>query len=234
MSTVERRFLAAQVRSVANSQQPNSPGTIIGYAAVYDSLSEDLGGFRERLNPGCFDKCLASNPNVFALVNHDPNLVLGRTRSGTLQLFGDRMGLRMECVLPNTSTGRDLYESIQRGDLSQMSFAFRALDDSWDDEDDPEDDDDIDPALRGRGRKKITVRTIRQADVQDVSVVAMPAYEATSVSIAKIPIHNSLRSLARDAAQLFPMGVPVEVRQHVRNVPTRNTNREFIHRILGL
>jgi len=82
--------------------------TVSGYAATYNTLSKDLGGFRERIAPEAFRRILATNPDVVCLFNHDMNSVLGRTSAGTLRLSEDRKGLAFECDLPNTTVGRDL------------------------------------------------------------------------------------------------------------------------------
>lgn len=83
------------------------PG-IRGYAAVFNQLSEDLGGFRERVLPGAFKDCLAASPDVRCLFNHDPNAVLGRTKAGTLRLAEDNKGLHFDCDLPDTRTAAEL------------------------------------------------------------------------------------------------------------------------------
>lgn len=124
---IERSFTSVQVRAnkpEKRSGQP-SPGELTGYASVYNSLSENLGGFRERVASTAFTKSLRDGADVRALVNHDASSIVGRTTNRTLRLSSDAKGLRMECTLPDTSCGRDLYASVLRGDLSQMSFAFQ-------------------------------------------------------------------------------------------------------------
>jgi HK97 family phage prohead protease len=107
---------------------------LTGYAATFNELSEDLGGYRERIAPEAFDEVLATNPDVRLLVNHNPDNVLARTKSGTLRLAGDERGLAFEADLPNTTYARDLRESIKRGDLDGMSFRFKVAPDgeTWD------------------------------------------------------------------------------------------------------
>ena len=99
-----------------------------GYAAVYNSESEDLGGFVEVIRPGAFKRSLNGNPDVVALVHHRPELVLGRTSAGTLRLLEDARGLQFEIDLPDTTAGRDIMVSVERGDVRGASFAFSVPD----------------------------------------------------------------------------------------------------------
>lgn len=139
---------------------------ITGYAAVFDSLSGNLGGFREKIDRGAFEKALPIS-DVRALINHDSNYVLGRAKAGTLRMIEDDRGLKIEIDPPATQAANDLLISINRGDIDQMSFAFRASKDSWEEDRD--------------GR---VIRTIHEFDeLYDVSVVTYPAYEETSVAL---------------------------------------------------
>jgi len=143
--------------------------TIIGgYASVFNSLSEDLGGFNEIISPGTFDRALKEKQDVRALVNHDPNLILGRTKSGTLTLSEDGVGLHFEVMLPKTSYADDLVVSMQRGDISQCSFGFKVRDggDTW----------------KTTDTQKV-LRVISDVDLYDVSVVTTPAYQAATAQI---------------------------------------------------
>jgi HK97 family phage prohead protease len=164
---METRAIKVEVR--ASSDDPNR---IEGYAAVFNSLSEDLGGFRERLMPGCFKRALDDNDmDVLCDVDHDPTRLLGRTMSKTCRVMQDENGLRFVCDMPPTQLGRDMMALIARGDYSQCSFTF-GIDP---DEDGAEDWDDAEGFVR---------RTIRSiAYLGDVSPVLQPAYKATSVSV---------------------------------------------------
>src|SRR5262245_55045724 len=143
---------------------------IVGYAAVFDSLSENLGGFRERIRPGAFRRALAEGQDVRALIDHDPSLILGRTRSGTLELRETARGLLATIDPPNTSRARDLVESMRRGDVDQMSFGFRTVTDDWHTEDGE------------------AVRELIDVDLFDVSVVTFPAYPATDVAVRSLAL----------------------------------------------
>lgn len=198
MSTLERRFIStAQVRAIAPTQFSSSPGTLVGYAAKYLTLSSNLGGFVERIAPGCFDRALREGDDVRCLINHDPSLLVGRTKNGSLRLRSDAVGLHNTCDVADTSFGRDLVENVRTGNMTDQSFGFTCDDESWSDEPDPDD-----PTAR------INVRTLRSVRLMDTSYVTYPAYPHTSVA-PNAPV----RSLSFD--QLFPDGVPVEIRSRV-------------------
>jgi len=148
--------------------------TLRGHAAVFNSLSEDLGGFKELIQPGAFRAALRSNPDVRLLFNHDPNYVMARTASGTLELREDIQGLHVWARVPPLAWISDLRASMQRGDIDQMSFAFTIGDegDDW--------------AVADDGT---VVRTIRADGVNglfDVSVVTYPAYRATDANMRSV------------------------------------------------
>lgn len=175
------------------AKKGDTPG-ISGHAAVFNQLSEDLGGWRERIMPGAFAENLAQNPDVRALFNHDPNQVLGRTKSKTLRLKEDDQGLHFENDMPDTQVARDLQTSIDRGDIDQCSFGFSVNKQKWTEEPDTRD---------ASGRAKVIVREVHSANLFDVSPVTYPAYTGTDVDN---------RSVLRE---LFPEGIPEEVRAHV-------------------
>jgi len=158
----EIRFLAnAEIRAKADGSK-----VITGYAAMFNSLSDDLGGFVEVIRPGAFTKSLANGADVRCLFNHDANFILGRTSSGTLRLNEDEIGLRFECDLADTQVARDLYTSIKRGDINQCSFGFYCKEDKWV------------PMSEAPG----LLREVMEAEVFDCSPVTFPAYQATSLS----------------------------------------------------
>jgi HK97 family phage prohead protease len=119
--TEERRvgyLINAELRSDGDGS------TLVGYAAMFDSPSEDLGGFTERIAPGAFKRTLGMDADVRLLFDHE-GLPLARSKSGTLSLEEDNLGLKVEAALdPNSPVARSVISAVQRGDIDQMSFAF--------------------------------------------------------------------------------------------------------------
>ena len=137
---------------------------VVGYGAVFGSLSNDLGGFRELISPKAFEGRLEDD--VRFLINHD-GLPLARTINGTLRLFVDEKGLRYEASMPDTTLSNDLMELLKNGTISQSSFAFIVEDDSWEVKD------------------GVNIRTINKVSrLFDVSAVTYPAYEEASSNVA--------------------------------------------------
>lgn len=101
-----------------------SDGSIEGYTAVFDSPSEDLGGFTEVCRKGCFSRALKERQDVLCTFNHDVRSLLGRTAARTLDLSEDSIGLHFRCSAPATSYAEDLRDLIRRGDVSGCSFGF--------------------------------------------------------------------------------------------------------------
>ena len=138
---------------------------VVGYGAVFNSMSNDLGGFREYIGSEAFEGRLEDD--VRFLINHD-GMPLARTTNGTLRLSVDERGLKYEAKLnPNVSTSRDLMELLKDGTINQSSFAFIVEDDSWEMKD------------------GMNVRTINKVSrLYDVSAVTYPAYNEASSSVA--------------------------------------------------
>jgi HK97 family phage prohead protease len=185
--SIERRSFAGELRAADAAKFEVS-----GYAASFNTLSRDLGGFREQLAPGCFKRSLAEGTDVKCLFNHDANVVLGRVGNKTLSVSEDARGLKFTCQLnPASQQHRDIYESVKRGDVSQCSFAFQVR--STEDEEWDEDKDE-------RGSRFVR-RTIRNCDLLDVSAVTYPAYSegnATSVQ-ARSADYTATSAAAFDA-----------------------------------
>lgn len=180
---IERR--AFPLTEVRIDRRQGEPVRLTGHAAVFNKLSEELWGFRERIKPGAFAKTLGND--VRALWNHDANHVLGRTTAKTLTLREDEVGLAVEILLPDTQTGRDLAVSIERGDVSQMSFAFRTITDRWNTE---------------NGE---TIRTLEEVELFDVSPVTFPAYPDTDVAVRSLERWKAQRKTEERPETVEPM-----------------------------
>jgi HK97 family phage prohead protease len=141
---------------------------IYGYAARYGTIA-DIGDFDETLEPGCFERCVREMQDVRCLLNHDTNIVLGRTRNDTLRLKAETHGLYFECQLnPESEQHRNVYASVQRGDLSECSFMFTVPNDNGQSFE-----------MQGNGKP---LRRVKDLNLFEVSPVAFPAYKTgTSV-----------------------------------------------------
>lgn len=144
--------------------------TIAGYAAVFDSPSENMGGWVEIIKRGAFRKVLAEKPDVRLLINHE-GLPLARTKNGTLRLKEDTKGLRFEADLDDTQDARDLVAKLERKDVDQMSFRFRL-------------------SIEGRewvypeGEDELPQRVIHEfRAMPEISIVTFAAYPATEVGV---------------------------------------------------
>lgn len=165
--TRERRaFKGIELRE-ADKPADGRIATLVGYAAVFNSLSEDLGGFRESIRPGAFKESLARGDDIRALFGHDSNAVIGRRSASTLSLTEDEKGLKVEVAIPDTSVGRDLVVSVKRGDITGMSFGFSVVKQDW--------------AKVNRDGDVVYRRELIAVDLFEVSAVAWPAYVDTSV-----------------------------------------------------
>ncbi len=140
----------------------NEEGGITGYAAVFGKYSEDLGFFKEKIDEGAFSKTIVEN-DIRALINHDPSLIIGRTKNKTLKLWEDDTGLGFDVKLPDTTYANDLRESIRRKDITQNSFGFQTVRDQWSQD----------------GKR----RTLIEVKLFDISPVTFPAYKQTSVKL---------------------------------------------------
>lgn len=155
---IEKRSNIAEVEHRAEDDKR----TLVGYAAVFERLTDIGGYFQEKIAPGAFADAIKGD--IRALIDHDRGRVIGRTKSGTLRLKEDGTGLRVEIDVPNTTDGNDLWELVERGDITGMSFGFRVTKETWDETGD------------------IPVRTIEKLELLEVSAVAWPAYQDTTLA----------------------------------------------------
>lgn len=167
----ERRYVTDDTELRVETT-PEGESRIVGYAAVFGKRSVDLGGFTEEIAPGAFSRSLKDD-DVAALVDHDPSRIIGRKSSGTLRLAEDRVGLRMEVDIPDTTVGRDILESIRRGDVRGQSFGFRTVSDDW------------------RMEDGLAHRTLIEARLRDVGPVTFPAYPDTTVAVRSLEMFRN-------------------------------------------
>jgi uncharacterized protein len=172
MKEIERRTFT--VRNIETREAEDGVMRLSGYAAVFNDPSVPLP-FSERIAPGAFRKTLSETPDVRLLINHE-GLPLARTKNGTLTLSEDEVGLRFDADLPDTTEARDLWTLIQRGDVDQMSFAFRVIRQKW-----------------SSDRTERTLTEVSLAD-GDVSVVTYPAYPTTTVE-AREALANAIQAV---------------------------------------
>ncbi len=191
---IERRYVPATELRVVDEE--GKKPSLRGHAAVFGQLSEELWGFREKIDPGTFLESIGKD-DIRALFNHDPNHVLGRNKANTLTLREDDVGLMMENTPPDIEWARGLVETIKRGDVSQQSFSFITLDDAWE-------------TIDGDN-----VRTLKRVQLFDVGPVTFPAYPQTDVSA------RSLEALGVDQRKLMSAIVRAE-----RHLPAQPEDHE--------
>ncbi len=155
---IEMRSYPTELRVDDSDEKPK----IRGYAAPFNQLSIDLGGFREKIKRGAFAKTIKES-DIVATRNHNDDLLLGRNKSGTLILEEDRKGLNFEIDPPDTTYTKDLIVSMERGDINQCSFKFRVIEDHWNNED-----------------KNNIIRTLKEVELFDITIATGPAYPQTS------------------------------------------------------
>jgi HK97 family phage prohead protease len=134
-----------------------------GYASVFNSPSEDLGGFIEYVAPGAFKRSLQSRNEVKLLWNHDAGEPLASLRGGTMQLVEDEIGLKVTAQLPNTTRGRDVAELLRTKVIDSMSFGFNVIKDSW--------------------SRDGQTRTLESVRLFEASIVSFPAYSSTTATV---------------------------------------------------
>ena len=161
---VEKRALPFEVRMEEESNR------IIGAGAVYNKRSQDLGGFVEIIRAGAFTGSLEGGREIKAFYNHDPNQILGTTKSDPpLTVRDSDDGLVYDVEIPDTSYGRDLRENLKRKNINGSSFQFRTLEDNWYKDD-----------------EGVTVRELLSAELIEVGPVTNPAYLPTTAQMRSL------------------------------------------------
>jgi uncharacterized protein len=174
--------------------------TLTGYAALFNSRSENLGGFTEVIAPGAFSRSLKSRNDIKLLWNHDTSAVMGSTRAGTLKLEEDARGLKVTASLPNTTHGRDARELVKRGDVTGFSFGF---------------------TIPGRGgdewNAEGTERTLKSVRLHEVSLTPFPAYTATNGTAQMRGLDKVAKRAEVDADQLADSLLKLEQGEEISN-----------------
>jgi HK97 family phage prohead protease len=179
----ERRYTPLAVELRAKDEL-----RIGGYAAVFNRMSDNLGGFIEIVAPGFFNDSRSRGwPDVLARYNHDDNMLLGTIGGSTLRLQVDDTGLDYEVDLPQSRS--DIAELVSRGDVRKSSFAFRTLEDDWSTTD-----------------QGFPQRTLMSGVLVDVAPVNRPAYPDSTAGLRSLAEHvhadiEEVRKLA-DADEL--------------------------------
>jgi HK97 family phage prohead protease len=192
VNVVERRTTTATVELRAEGDKR----TAVGHAAVFGKLSQNLGGFVERVAPGAFTKTIEEQ-DVRALFNHHEDHVLGRLGAGTLRMVEDDDGLSYEVDLPDTTIGRDVATLLARGDVSGSSFGFRVIEDEW-----------------GETEQGFPLRTLKQVSLRDVGPVTFPAYTDSKAALRSLAEKRSydidVLVAAAEAGELGALIVPTD------------------------
>jgi hypothetical protein len=199
----QRRFTSAEIRATSDYK-------VGGIAASYNTQSQNLGGFVEKIAPGAFSNSLRQNVDVKALVNHDPSLILGRTKNGTLTLSDSPEGLRWVCQLDkNNPQHASFYSSISRGDIDECSFAFTVPEngDEWDFNPKAAKDDD---------GEYCCLRTLRNVNLMDVSAVTYPAYQKGTAVGARSKPDYVANSDAQRRARVAAIGKAIDADRAAR------------------
>lgn len=177
-----RKFIATDLET---RTEEASEKIISGYINKFNTRSQYMGFYEEVAN-GAFNRTLSDGHNIYAMYNHDSNMILGSTRSGSLKLNVDDVGLHFELrINPNISYANDLYELVRNGDIAGCSFGFYVLDDTWSYTED-----------------KIDLRTVKEVELIEVTITPFPAYLDSEASCRSFELHNKEIEKAKELREL--------------------------------
>lgn len=216
---IEHRVLALDLAGLElREASPEQAPQLVGHAAVFNqwaTISEFWGElWEESVAPGAYKKTIAE-ADIRALWNHDPNVVLGRNKAGTLTLSEDEIGLQATITPPDSEWGRPVLEAVRRGDITGMSIAFQVVKEDWTRPD------------RKKEPNALPKRTIREAKLLDVSPVTFPAFPQTDINARSEGSEQEQALLeAFRAARLAELGLPLESEERacLRAAATRLLN----------
>lgn len=214
---IEQRIVTVEVAGLELREgAADQPAQLVGHAAVFNqwtTINEWWGmGWEEMVAPGSFKKTIKEQ-DIRALWNHDPNIVLGRNKAGTLTLDEDEKGLAVTIEPPDSEWGRPVLEAVRRGDVSGMSIGFQVVKEEW-----TRPDREKEPKARPK-------RTIKEAKLFDVSPVTFPAFPQTDIAARGDEPRGETDDWLTNGfrfARLAEMGYPLveEERAAVRRVGT--------------
>lgn len=196
MNAIERRYLLTTDTpdAITVERRDGEPAVLAGISPPWESLSVDLGGFREKFSASAFDDLVARHPNdprqkidVPFLFNHDPNEITGRTSNGRLTIAKEARGLGYRHTPLMTTRGRDLVLMVEDRTITGASFAFTVAEggEQWTEDD--------------RGN---VVRTVTKASgLYDISAVTSPAYPSSSIAPRSLDLWRSARRMAEAGGQ---------------------------------
>lgn len=178
-----RKFIATDLET--RTEENSNEKIISGYINKFNTRSQYMG-FYEEVAKGAFDKTLADGHNIYAMYNHNSDMILGSTRSGSLKLNVDNIGLHFELrINPNISYANDIAELIKAGDLEGCSFGFWVIDDEWTYTED-----------------KVDLRIIKEIELIEVTITPFPAYLDSEASCRSFELHNKEVEKAKELREL--------------------------------
>lgn len=178
-----RKFIAIDLKT--RTEENSSEKIISGYINKFNTRSQYMG-FYEEVSKGAFDKTLADGHNIYAMYNHNADMILGSTKSGSLKLNVDNIGLHFELrINPNISYASDIAELVKSGDLEGCSFGFWVTDDEWTYTED-----------------KIDLRIIKELELIEVTITPFPAYLDSEANCRSFELHNKEVEKAKELRDL--------------------------------
>ena len=178
-----RKFIVTDLET--RTLEDTEEKVISGYINKFNTRSQYMG-FYEEVAKGAFDKTLADGHNIYAMYNHNSDMILGSTRSGSLKLNVDNIGLHFELrINPNISYASDIAELVKSGDLEGCSFGFWVTDDEWTYTED-----------------KIDLRIIKELELIEVTITPFPAYLDSEASCRSFDLHNEEVEKAKELTDL--------------------------------
>lgn len=192
----EERLMTGKTEAECRMENSDKGKKFLGYFAVYNSRSVDLGGFVEVIKPGAFNRNFGPDADVRSIYNHNRDCILGRTKNGTLRLSGNNKGGLAECDLDERRTyDNDLIISLGRGDIDGMSFGFRTISDNW------------------MVKDGINVRELLDVKLSSADPVTFPAYQATSVSLRSELEGSEVKEMLPLCAALIRLDKKLEIQE---------------------